>query len=395
MGAPVLAVILYAGIVSSRDSRRHIVGIDLMRFLAATLVLFFHYGFWAATGEGLPTDPRLQPFCWFGWVGVEIFFLISGFVIASSAQSATPGRFVRSRLVRLYPAAWICATVTFLLRVHAEPRHSSVLEWLHSVFLYPGFGGPFIDGSYATLPAELSFYTLVCLLLCAGRYRWLEPLMYALALVSLGFCIAELHPGMLPAPVAHALFFSERSEVNTNMLLLRHGVFFALGSLLWTTLMQRATPTRVVMIGACVVGGLLEIAWKTVSIDDVAHAHLQQWAPMAAWIASLLLLVCSVRWADRVRQLLGDRMSRVARTLGLMTYPLYLIHQRVGFYFIRGLQQHMSPLAAVFVTTAAMFVLAGVIATWLEPRLQRAMANLLGAGKADRKPAEQPAASLP
>ena len=51
----------------------------------------------------------------FGWIGVQIFFVISGIVIANSAQSATPFRFAVSRFLRLYPAAWIAAAIICLL----------------------------------------------------------------------------------------------------------------------------------------------------------------------------------------------------------------------------------------------------------------------------------------
>ena len=71
--------------------KKHIVGIDAIRLIAAILVMFFHYGFWvgaypqAANAESvLISFPELYDWTHFGWIGVQIFFVISGFVIAFS-----------------------------------------------------------------------------------------------------------------------------------------------------------------------------------------------------------------------------------------------------------------------------------------------------------------------
>jgi peptidoglycan/LPS O-acetylase OafA/YrhL len=150
--------------------RDYYYGIDLIRFAAALMVSFFHIGFscWASPtsgGAAMLRDayalPELADVTWFGWVGVEIFFVISGFVIASSAEGATPLSFIRSRVLRLYPAVWICATATALLLL-AVGLLSSPKRYLASMLLVPT--GPWIDGQYWTLGVEIVFYGSVFLL---------------------------------------------------------------------------------------------------------------------------------------------------------------------------------------------------------------------------------------
>jgi len=55
------------------------------------------------------------PFTWFGWVGVEIFFVISGFVMANSAIKSSATEFVSGRALRLYPAVWVYSILTFIV----------------------------------------------------------------------------------------------------------------------------------------------------------------------------------------------------------------------------------------------------------------------------------------
>jgi peptidoglycan/LPS O-acetylase OafA/YrhL len=59
--------------------------------------------------------PAFGPRFHFGWVGVEIFFVISGFVIAFTAEGASSRAFLRSRVLRLVPGPWICATIALVL----------------------------------------------------------------------------------------------------------------------------------------------------------------------------------------------------------------------------------------------------------------------------------------
>ncbi|MGD5438086.1 hypothetical protein QUS99_22630, partial [Xanthomonas citri pv. citri] len=107
--------------------KSHLPLLDPLRFAAALGVAIFPQIFWswAWVSIGVPgferhvaadvLYPSAAPFTWFGWVGVEIFFVISGFVIANSASQASPGEFLLGRALRLYPAVWVCATATFLV----------------------------------------------------------------------------------------------------------------------------------------------------------------------------------------------------------------------------------------------------------------------------------------
>lgn len=109
----------------------------MIRAGAALLVVFFHLGYWIWHSDPQAAVPLayrpFQPFFAMGWVGVEIFFVISGFVIAYSTQHGSPARFFEHRAMRLFPAALICASLTGAVLLTAYPFPTVGLQWLRSV----------------------------------------------------------------------------------------------------------------------------------------------------------------------------------------------------------------------------------------------------------------------
>src|SRR5436190_10531242 len=101
--------------------------LDLLRFIAACAVMLFHYtfrgprdGFWQAS------FPFLDQISRYGYLGVQVFFILSGFVILLTAYEKNAMGFAMARFVRLFPAYWICVTLTTAVVVIAGgPRHIS------------------------------------------------------------------------------------------------------------------------------------------------------------------------------------------------------------------------------------------------------------------------------
>ncbi len=99
-----------ADAVEGRLQKDRLVELDLMRFVAAVAVVLHHlvgssFSWYRAT--------RL------GFVGVELFFMISGFVILWTVNNKTGFEFVCSRISRLYPSFWICVCLTIVLLVYS------------------------------------------------------------------------------------------------------------------------------------------------------------------------------------------------------------------------------------------------------------------------------------
>ncbi|NJP77312.1 acyltransferase, partial [Streptomyces sp. AA8] len=86
--------------------------VDGLRLLAAAAVAAYHYlgtptpRFWGEAYDLPQAAPLLHAISGYGWLGVEAFFLISGFVICMSCWGRTPAQFAVSRIVRLFPLYW-------------------------------------------------------------------------------------------------------------------------------------------------------------------------------------------------------------------------------------------------------------------------------------------------
>lgn len=201
-------------------------GVDLIRFCAALLVVADHLGgsvwVWRENPVQFITHlaPRSPPASWlvYGDVGVPIFFVISGLVIANSAVGETAGAFLKSRVLRLYPAVWICATLTLIIALSFGAGNGIFLNYLCSMALLPI---PIrLVNVYWTLAVEIGFYTLVMAVRALAPTIKPQYIATGLLLYNAGYLVLH-HLGLrMPPDVVRPL-------------LLEDGIYFSLGIFFW------------------------------------------------------------------------------------------------------------------------------------------------------------------
>lgn len=146
---------------------------DLVRLFAASNVMLLHsWDFFGVRAEPLRKVLEATP-------GVPIFFIVSGFLITRSWEhNPDMRRFLRNRVLRIYPALWVCFAVSLALAIGTGYRLDApawkVGAWVGAQLtigphVTPGFmsnyGTGSLNGALWTIPLELQFYVLTPLFL--------------------------------------------------------------------------------------------------------------------------------------------------------------------------------------------------------------------------------------
>jgi len=358
-----------------------IIGLDAIRFVAALGVVLYHHAFlsWHEAASpigvraavGVPVAyPDLVPFTSAGWVGVQIFFTFSGFVILLSAEGRSVTAFLRSRALRLAPALWFFATFSLGVSwLYASLRPESLLVmYLRSLTLFPK--GPWIDGVYWTLTIELLFYAVIALVIATGmtgRLRGLTILASACLLGFYGLVVAARLDADLP--FAAAILALEHSY-EARVLLLSTGPYFVVGINVY--LLYRDGPGWPVLaaLAASLGAGVVSLWLAAEGTFAVRLYGLSPATPVVLWLASVGLLALSL-WLHRTGW--GSvRLNGVARRAGLATYPLYLVHNIAGA-FVLGLllRAGMPPSASLVIAVALCVAVSFGFCEAVEPALRR------------------------
>lgn len=352
---------------------RHFAAADGLRFASALMVVGFHAGtcyaiapstLSAAALRGLDMPTGGVGWTWWGWVGVELFFTLSGFVIAASAIGSTSAGFLRRRALRLYPAAWIAATITLALFAlsQAAPVALLVPRWIAAVLLLPT--GPWIDASYWTLAIECSFYLLIAAVLHRrSDGAAIERVGAALTLWS--GCFWAVY--VLRNPMGDALMHVRLIE----LLLLPAGAQFGLGIAIWALLHREVTARRIAAAigayGVSCVGVICHAA------DRAAAMHLKNdvAVPLLVFTLGVVVLLSARQLQPRFA---APAMSRWMAGMGLATYPLYLLHQDGGALLFSIIAAYGVPgWAGLLLAQAGILLIACGIALSAEPWLRHVL----------------------
>ena len=340
--------------------------LDGLRLLAALSVVFWHYvgqadPAWQADGRQL--FGRVESAAAYGWLGVELFFVISGFVICMSAWGRPVGDFAVSRIVRLFPAYWfavLALTAIALVDPVMRDRLVSTEFLVNLTMLQQPLGVPPASSVFWTLWLELHFYLLFGIVVWRGlTYRR-----------TVAFCALWTLASVFAAGV---------NDPKVSLLVgERYSPFFIAGVTAY--LMYRFRPNLLLwgMLGVSWALGLLK-AVPMVRGTKQYIGYPLAWRPAAVIITVIFLLIVAIAlgWFDRVQ-------FGWLTVAGALTYPLYLLHLETGWLAIRLLHPYLPPWVTLLVTVGAMLVLAWAVnrfverpvAPWLRGRLRSAVAEV-------------------
>ncbi|MGH9409031.1 MAG: acyltransferase family protein [Vicinamibacterales bacterium] len=327
--------------------------LDLLRLSAALAVVMYHYSFRGAAADGLSVMSYglLAPYAKYGYLGVQLFFMISGFVILMTAASGSLRRFVVSRIVRLYPAFWACCTITFAASVlfGAAVLRVSAAQYAVNMSMLSGFVGvPSVDGVYWSLFVEMRFYALVAIVLLFGRIHRAELLIAFWLSVSIVSHLVHI-PGL------HFLFITDYSP------------YFIAGAMYYIVWTRGMTAFRAAVLTTAWLLGIWQEREMLPAMYAHYHTHLSPYAVAA--IVTVFFAVMGLVSTGRTG-IVGRRKWVLA---GGLTYPLYLLHQIVGYMIFNSLYRFTNTHLLFWGTIAVMLACAFCIHVGIEKRFSPAL----------------------
>ena len=307
------------------------------------------------------------------WGGVSLFFIISGFVIAYSAQNRSAFDFLTSRIARLYPAFIVCMSITALgIWAYAPVGIAEFVmtfpRWLANLAMFsPALKQPFVDGAYWSIIIEIIFYLWVTGLIAVGLFqkRQLEIMAVWLA-ISLG-----------------NEFFLESTALK-HLFTTRFAGYFVLGILTYRIFASQRLPSLAEMLIAvfalllCVKSDHQMMLWMQTHYSQATGFQAPAWDAPSATLKTLGMLAV-INIAIRINPLLKTSWCTM---LGGLTYPLYLIHQNLGFVIFHQAFNTVNRWLLLSLIITVMTTIAWLVYRYIEPAGRKAIMGIGAAIKA-------------
>lgn len=301
---------------TARNPKDRLESVQVLRGIAALLVVLVH----AVQRQDRLDNPAelLASFSYAGSIGVDLFFVISGFVMALSMQRYEGGggalRFIGQRFYRIAPIFYFwCACFAIVLVLQGWEIGTKQL--LNSVTFLPvfdtgGYAAPILGVGW-TLAFEATFYVIVCAVILMRLPPWtLIPIIVGLTLV----------PALDQSELVAVRFFF-------NSILLE----FALGVAAYVLWSKNRLRPSLVFAGA--IGGLIVIFLLLPERTDplyrsapIFNNSLSALRALVWGVPCFCLFLAVLKWRPG-----AGRVTDAFKLLGDASYSIYLTHQIVLF----------------------------------------------------------------
>lgn len=270
---------------------------------------------------------------------MQLFFIISGFVIAESIQGKSLKEFAYGRFVRLFPIFWIACTITYVFSLAANSgvRFSTYLINMTMI----GFNAvkdQAVDAVYWSLTVELFFYAFIAIfvaLFTFKKIRWFYGAWLAIATAAFVFGVSN-----------HAI---------AKLLLIRHASYFIFGGLLFLAVENYIQKRKQNMLDIIL---LIYTAILSVVVIPVSNPPYFVPHPSDRFFVSLIHIIyfiaipiCILAFRNP-----SKKVAHYTLLLGGLTYPLYLVHQRIGLIIIDYSKQYISSFEAYTYAFVIIFI---------------------------------------
>lgn len=322
--------------------------LDYGRFFAAIAVVAFHYTFNGIANGKISSITHISSIIdvtKYGYLGVEFFFMISGYVIFLSAKNRSASEFAVNRAVRLYPAYWFCILFTsfFAFFWGGDLMSVDLAQIIINFSMIQSLlGVAHVDGVYWTLVYEITFYFSVFLLLLFGLQRRLASIFIFWPII---FCIALIFElQSIPYLGGYYYYFSA-------------GAIFAV---LMSKFSFRGALSLLVVYVLCVYhsSGKVEFLTETRGVE---------YSPIIiTMIITIFFILFACQNSKKGRSLSLPR----SKTMGALTYPIYLIHAHFGYMIFNRFATDNNKIVIYMLTWVVVIFTAYFVNILVEERLK-------------------------
>lgn len=344
--------------------------LDGLRGVAVLAVMAWHYTNWGYEkflpyGSAYAAIPVLDH----GWVGVNIFFMVSGFVILMTLERCrTFGEFMVRRWSRLFPAMLFASLMVFsasqVIGEYMPQGRAGPVNLLPGLtFIIPPFWETVLgrsvselDGVYWTLYVEMGFYVVYGLLFFRVGWRrgmvglamvWLATVTASRIATTAG--IAWLGNAATPLQYIGAEYFG----------------WFVAGALFFKSGQTGSRLFFSIAIAAGTLSALTSDIWQPG--DAISRTYL----------IGCVALFALIQRSAVIKNLLDTRWLL---SVGAVSYPLYLLHNELGIGLIGVAGTRLSSQAQLllpFAMMGFMLTFAWMVMRFYEPPVTRALRHLL------------------
>lgn len=334
--------------------------LDGLRGLAVSLVVLFHaYARWPDVVPYGGAFAHIKVFS-YGWLGVQLFFLISGFVIFLTLdRCASLSEFLGRRWLRLFPAmliaslfVWYTAGI-FPERPAGSPTSDQLVPGL--LFIDPqwlqlaGIHARPIEGAFWSLFVEAQFY------LIAGFSYFVLGGKRSAILILLLFFVLAIFIGRLQGHLGDNKIFHYLAALLGNLGAQHYG-WFAGGAILYVYFTRKSLRALVLGLATITVAVVMVRGYR----EAVAPALIAA-VFVGALLSRYVQFVLSRRWL---------------LCLGFISYPLYLLHENMMVASIVKVGTWAPEIPAAlmpFAPIGLVIFFAWLVATYLEPAIRTAL----------------------